>query len=136
LNGSEQEITSPTSAKINKRNLQERFISVFSVEFCSTAAATARTGAGGAANSWENDGEFFLRMKLELHAGVSLRRFGHIQSYHQSHVFTGEDRIWEELLRVPFNLIEKGVIMVRIVVGQDQPLDSGALRAFDPLQVA
>ena len=92
--------------------------------------------AGGAANSWENDGEFFLRMKVELHAGVSLRRFGHIQSYHQSHVFTGEERIWEELLRVPFDLIEKGVIMVRIVVGQDQPLDSGALRAFDPLQVA
>jgi hypothetical protein len=79
---------------------------------------------------------FFLRMKLGLHAGVFLRRFGDIHSYDQSHVFAGEDRIWEELLRVPLDLIEKGVIMVGIVVGQDQPLDSGALRAFDPLQVA
>ena len=75
-------------------------------------------------------------MKLGLHEGVFLRRFGDIHSYDQSHVFAGEDRIWEELLRVPLDLIEKGVIMVGIVVGQDQPLDSGALRAFDPLQVA
>ena len=75
-------------------------------------------------------------MKLGLHAGVFLRGFGDIHSYDQSHVFAGEDRIWEELLRVPLDLIEKGVIMVGIVVGQDQPLDFGALRAFDPLQVA
>ena len=129
-------MTRPTTTKINKRNLQERFISVFSVEFCSTAAATARTGVEGRQIRGRMIASFFPRMKLGLHAGVFLRRFGDIHSYDQSHVFAGEDRIWEELLRVPLDLIEKGVIMVGIVVGQDQPLDSGALRAFDPLQVA
>ena len=67
---------------------------------------------------------------------MSLWRFGHIHSYHQSHVFAGEDRIWKELLRVPLDLIEEAVIMVRVVVGQNQPLDSSASRTFDGLQVA
>ena len=75
-------------------------------------------------------------MKIGATRGVFLRRFGHEHSYDQSHVFAGEDGIWEELLRVPLNLIEKGIIMVGIVVRQDQPLDSGAPRAFDRLQVA
>ena len=68
--------------------------------------------------------------------GVSVWLFDHIHSHDESHVFTGEKRIWKKLLGVPLNFVEEAIIMVGIVMGQNQPLDSGASRTFDGLQIA
>jgi hypothetical protein len=55
---------------------------------------------------------------------------------YKSHVLAGEGAVWEELLGMPFDFREKGVIVVGIVVCQEELPDAGELGAFDRLQVA
>jgi hypothetical protein len=55
---------------------------------------------------------------------------------YKSHVLAGEGAVGKELLGMPFDFREEGVIVVRIVVGQEELLDAGELGAFDRLEIA
>jgi hypothetical protein len=57
-------------------------------------------------------------------------------SHPQSHIFTSEDRLRKELLRMPLNFIEKTIGVVGIVVRQNESFNFGAPRAFDGLEIA